>query len=1255
MEIMHRAPYVDIICFNESKSGENVVYDVMVGCWRNQCSEPGNDDYHTLLGDLLLLVDGKPESVSDLKRVGRTWALTLVKSNEDDSTSISVKASQPIKFQDGMLACFVMNVTSPKRIWNLLHMHRNLNIIKEIFYADSMGPPRMGKTMTVSVLLFILMEMKHMTLSCAPMNVAIVQLASCVQSLVRESFKTTTASGNYLCSVGDLLLFGNKERLKVSADIKEIYLEHRVKRLVEYLGLVTGWKHYLRSMIDLLEICVSKYYIFIENKSLKEKQLKHENEGKRTMLEIKSFIKFVQERFSSSVAPLKRDSLIFSTTLSSYKLHAVNMDPLNMMVLEEAGQLKEAEFTIPLQLLGVKHAILIGDEHQLHVIVESNVSLCLSFYLKTITINSNLTDSVLVDREEKHDDGRSRRNMVEVAVVIVIVKNLFTAWKDSKKKFTIGVISPYAPQVVLIQEKLAHKYEKLDGFSVKVKSIDRFQGGEEDIILSIVRSNSHGNLEAPKSWSASQKMIRLHYLSDNEDKYEVSMNPGAVRNHIKNSKVSESLLLMKFYSLSCGFVNHLLLGKEVNLPMQVTDEQMDIILFCKNSFIIGRSETGKTTILIMKLLEQEQNFRIVSDGIYQAKSSHIKDAEVDDDPKISKPSVLHQLVVTVSPNLCYVVKQIVSHLTSISSNGSSSAEINLDNTCVISSELNDIPDTFINMPMKYYPLVRFIRLRQVTFDRYSSLYWPHFNANLAKKLDPDRVFTEIISHIKGGMRAGECSDGKLSFEGYLFRESSLVSGEAPVLLESCNDENAIVTIFGSSRSGGEIMGFVAEQVILVRDDCARNEIFQYVGKKALVLTILECPEPITPFNEGTSNQNSKSIIEGHVSALKELLKEPSNQNLIKPILLDFDDIQHVSDDEVKGIVKGKTKVDEEDLSKPFKEILKCPFTRRIVEFSSPSHRMLENVKIYDGTGDSKDHMGRFVGIGNQREWPMPEKFLNRFGMLMACGKDPTEILKIAQSANETLPHFKERWVSESNVIPNVPELMQISSFMSSHKCLELAKRFSDSIPKTLDEMLKRVDDYLRSKEAFRITELPRGSSNEETHWYNGYNEMTEANGFLMGIAVEILATEHQLHLPQPAPLIGVPNKENLNSARPLERSLGSRGQSRGISGLKDTHRRRASVEIMFEHCFNMLHPSIRSRLVETQTTVSGFSRNQVKPLGKIELDLCFVESGRCRRAIMKFTVIPAPLPNNIILGRPSLKQLRAVPSTIHRMMKFPTP
>nr|GEW29323.1 hypothetical protein [Tanacetum cinerariifolium] len=236
------------------------------------------------------------------------------------------------------------------------------------------------------------------------------------------------------------------------------------------------------------------------------------------------------------------------------------------------------------------------------------------------------------------------------------------------------------------------------------------------------------------------------------------------------------------------------------------------------------------------------------------------------------------------------------------------------------------------------------------------------------------------------------------------------------------------------------------------------------------------PEPSIPTNKTTKketpNQNTtdQSIIEGHLSALKELLKEPGEKQ------------RKGGRDKPKD--KGKAAAIDDDLRKPSKEVLKCPFTKRIIEFSAPGHRLPTNAKIYDGTCDLKDHITRFTGMGNQREWPMSvwcwmfqqtqdgkarvwfdkllldsidnwgdlqEKFLNRFGMLKACAKDPMKISKIVRRASETLPSFKERWVSESNAIPNVPELMQISSYMSSHKCPELSKRFSDNIPKTIEK------------------------------------------------------------------------------------------------------------------------------------------------------------------------------------------------------------
>ncbi|KAJ0765113.1 putative TPR and ankyrin repeat-containing protein [Helianthus annuus] len=1457
MKIIYRAPYAEIFSLNETKDDGKMMYKVTVGNWRNRFNERGNEPYRTLPSDLLILADGKPESASDLQRVGRTCVFSFVNKiseDGDDSTSNSfeVKTSQKIEFQDGMFAIFLMNITTNKRIWNSLHMHLNTNIIKEVLYSDSMvkeccnicsldsyisrkfdphlldhelnesqarairvalcktecchssfveqiwGPPGTGKTTTVSVLLFILLKMNRRTLTCTPTNVAIVQVASRVLNLVKGSFKTTTARGDIFYCIGDVLLLGNKQRLKVGTEIEDIYLENRVKKLTECLGTLTGWKHCIRSMIDLLDNFLCQYHVFVDNELFKEKQLAAENtnETKATKFEVKSFIDFVRDRFSSCVQLLRRciltflthisrsfmgernfqnmvsllddlsffelllfeeklvseeleqlftsgnmssinlfrvkslsvlrtlqisleglglpsvskrfaieqfcfqnASLLFCTTSTSYKLrHAAKMKPLEVLVIDEAAQLKEAESIIPLHLPAIKHAILIGDECQLPAMVSSSVCsecefgrslfgrlsslghskhlleeqyrmhpsisffpnwyfyenkirdaenvMCESYrkkYLSGPMFGSYSFINVVGGREEKDEDERSLRNMVEVAIVVKIVQNLFKAWHNSRKRLSIGVVSPYAAQVDSIQEKLGHGYEKRDGFFVTVNTIDGFQGGEEDIIiLSTVRSNSHGgvgfltsdqrtnvaltrarhclwilgnertlsnsdcvwkelvcdarnrgclfdadadkclkmtiiyakkeldqlddlvngksvhfkhekwkvlfsddfrksfgkltfhlkkavinrlltlsggwrpknrsvdvchessskllkkikveglyviysvdimkeakyiqvikvwdilpweeiseltiriesifsayytddcinrcttkcvkgNLEVPKEWPASKEFIKFRYLSNHEGDCEASVNPGDGRNYEQNSKVNESLLLMKFYSLSPGVVSHLLSGKEFDLPMQVSDEQMDIILFCKSSFIIGRSGPEKTTILTMKLFQNEQNLRVISKGINESKSG--------------KPSLLRQLFVTVNPKLCYAVKQDISHLTSISSRGNSFEEINLEDT-YFTSDFNDIPDTFVEIPMNKYPLVitfrkflimldgtlgssyfeifleakegsqnnhissgsvalqTFIRLKEVTFDRFCSLYWPHFNSSHKKKLDPFRVFTEIISCIKGGMQVGECNDGNLSFEGYcllaasrfstltkhkrenvyslfqayesmktkrgefdlgdlvndlhhrlkianykgdqmdfiyideiqdlsmkqisLFKyicqnvdkgftfagdtaqtiardinfrfqdirslfykefltsrttrkqnkgfvseifqlkqnfrthasvlklaqsvidivysyfahsidilepEISLINGEAPVLLESVNDENAIVTIFGGS---GREVAFGAEQVILVRDDITKTEVCEYIGKHALVLTIMEC-------------------------------------------------------------------------------------------------------------------------------------------------------------------------------------------------------------------------------------------------------------------------------------------------------------------------------------------------------------------------------------------------------------------------------
>jgi hypothetical protein len=67
-------------------------------------------------------------------------------------------------------------------------------------------------------------------------------------------------------------------------------------------------------------------------------------------------------------------SFVFCTVSGLAKMHGQKMD---LLLIDEAAQLKECEFLIPLQISGLKHAVLIGDECQLPATVKSKARLVL--------------------------------------------------------------------------------------------------------------------------------------------------------------------------------------------------------------------------------------------------------------------------------------------------------------------------------------------------------------------------------------------------------------------------------------------------------------------------------------------------------------------------------------------------------------------------------------------------------------------------------------------------------------------------------------------------------------------------------------------------------------------------------------------------------------------------------------------------------------------------------------------------------------
>ncbi|KAK1324983.1 hypothetical protein QJS10_CPA01g00168 [Acorus calamus] len=363
------------------------------------------------------------------------------------------------------------------------------------------GPPGTGKTNTIAFLLRALQKMKCKTLTCAPTNVAVLQVAS---RFLRLVVGDPSPKGGRAFRLGDVALFGNRDRMEI-VDVElaqHVFLENRAKKLSLCFPQKTGWRHHIACMTDLLEDGISQYKIHSEKNN-----------------ECPAFKSFVRKRFRA----------VSESLIECLETLFAMEEPLKILVIDEAAQLKECEAFISLQIPGIQHAILIGDERQLPAMVHSksseragfgkslferlssldhkkhllNVQYRMHpsisrfpnefFYDNKILDGPNVLTHksyrmpqyltgrmygtysfINIDGEEALDEWNrsSRMNMAEVAAVSNIIERLSQASAATGRRVSVGVISPYMAQVVVLKEKLENTYKDQSKFSVKVQLVD---------------------------------------------------------------------------------------------------------------------------------------------------------------------------------------------------------------------------------------------------------------------------------------------------------------------------------------------------------------------------------------------------------------------------------------------------------------------------------------------------------------------------------------------------------------------------------------------------------------------------------------------------------------------------------------------------------------------------------------------------------------------------------------------------------------
>ncbi|KAH0885406.1 hypothetical protein HID58_061502 [Brassica napus] len=470
------------------------------------------------------------------------------------------------------------------------------------------GPPGTGKTKTVATLLFALLKLRCKTVVCAFTNTAIVEVTQRLLALFKENCSSELAT----YGLGSIALSGNRERMGIDKkdDLLNVFLDERIAKLGNLFSpSSSGWDHILETLILFLQNTESMYSDYVDRFEEEEEReftygefVRKVFNGLSEELETdmddlcthlpKSFISpgvengsgdqliegsFKMDCFKRLVTVdclqalsslpkrfeeipdlletedikkfcLQNADIIFCTASGAAELNPVRTGSIELLVVDEAAQLKECESVAALQLPGLRHAVLIGDEYQLPAMVHNEecerAKFGRSLFERLVLLGHNkhllnvqyrmhpsisrfpnkefyggrITDAEVVQEsiyqkrflqgnmfgsfsfinvgrgKEEFGDGNSPKNMVEVAMIAEIISNLSKVSRERRMNVNVGVISPYKGQVRAIQERVG-SLSSGQLLTLNVRSVDGFQGGEEDIIIiSTVRSNGNGKV-----------------------------------------------------------------------------------------------------------------------------------------------------------------------------------------------------------------------------------------------------------------------------------------------------------------------------------------------------------------------------------------------------------------------------------------------------------------------------------------------------------------------------------------------------------------------------------------------------------------------------------------------------------------------------------------------------------------------------------------------------------------------------------------
>nr|GEU79642.1 reverse transcriptase domain-containing protein [Tanacetum cinerariifolium] len=268
-------------------------------------------------------------------------------------------------------------------------------------------------------------------------------------------------------------------------------------------------------------------------------------------------------------------------------------------------------------------------------------------------------------------------------------------------------------------------------------------------------------------------------------------------------------------------------------------------------------------------------------------------------------------------------------------------------------------------------------------------------------------------------------------------------------------------------------------------------------------------------------------------------------------------------------------------------------------------------------------------------------------------RSQVEIHNIKQKDGETIEDFMERFKVETGRMKGALECMRISEFMHGVNNPELTKRLNKHVPKTMEEMMITTTAFIRGETAAASKKKGHASwkahdqskrqhSNKRSDFQGHSREGRGSNRFtpLTRTPKEILAAEAGKF--QPPPLMSkIGKKETTTKDKPTAVYM--------IQSCQRTTRQKVtqSFERVKEITFPPLAVSSRTEgLLIIEAEMGGHMIHRM-------LLVIIGDANHSTRAWINFMIVRSLSPYNGIIGRPGIRAIQAVPSTVHGMLKFP--